>query len=156
MATPTLFDAETRAEMLDRLSKITPDSGRTFGSMTPGEMICHMKDCFEIGLAEKPATRDMPMGLIFGFPPIRSYIINKMAWPKGKLASPANQMETKPTGFDSDKEKFVAVVNRFGERGPGGADGGFGTHAVFGKMDGAMWGALLTKHLNHHLEQFGV
>jgi len=149
----SLFDTETRQQMLARVSQITPDSQRTFGSMTPGEMICHMKDVVEIGLGEKPVTRDMPLGLIVGLGPVRSYVINKLAWPKGKLASPANQMETAPGDFTADVESFKTLLNRFCERGPSGE---FGTHALFGKMDGKLWGALMTKHLEHHLGQFGV
>jgi hypothetical protein len=30
------------------------------------------------------------------------------------------------------------------------------THAFFGKLSGREWGELMYKHIDHHLQQFGV
>ena len=56
--------------------------------------------------------------------------------------------------FAQERARLKELINRFVERGPAAA--GQQTHAFFGKLSGAEWGELMYKHIDHHLQQFGV
>jgi hypothetical protein len=49
----TLLNDRNQKEVLDRLSKVRPDSRRRWGSMSAHRMICHLSDSFRVALGEK-------------------------------------------------------------------------------------------------------
>jgi hypothetical protein len=49
----TLLNDRDQKEVLDRLSKVRPDSQRRWGSMSAHQMICHLSDSFRVALGEK-------------------------------------------------------------------------------------------------------
>ena len=51
----TLANASDRAEIVQRLRAIGPESQRRWGKMTVGEMICHLSDAFRVATGEKEA-----------------------------------------------------------------------------------------------------
>jgi hypothetical protein len=44
----TLLNDRDQKEVLDRLSKVRPDSQRRWGSMSAHQMICHLSDSFRV------------------------------------------------------------------------------------------------------------
>jgi hypothetical protein len=59
-----------------------------------------------------------------------------------------------PSDFGAERERLLDLINRFAQRGP--AETGKATHAFFGKISGDEWGQLIYKHIDHHLQQFGL
>lgn len=55
MAKSTLFDTEIRQRVLERLDRLTPESRPRWGTMSVGEMLCHLIDYFEIALGTRRA-----------------------------------------------------------------------------------------------------
>jgi hypothetical protein len=49
----TLLNDRDEKEVLDRLSRVRPDSQRRWGSMSAHQMICHLSDSFRVALGEK-------------------------------------------------------------------------------------------------------
>jgi len=53
--------------------------------------------------------------------------------------------------FDTEKGKLIEMVNRFTEAGMIDEP-----HPIFGRMTKEQWSKGTWKHLDHHLQQFGV
>jgi hypothetical protein len=53
--------------------------------------------------------------------------------------------------FEKEKESLVNLINNFTEKNLT-----VGRHPVFGKLTKENWSKAMWKHLDHHLQQFGV
>ena len=49
----TLLNPRDRNELLDRLTKVRPDSQPRWGTMSTHQMVCHLSDSFRACLGEK-------------------------------------------------------------------------------------------------------
>ena len=56
--------------------------------------------------------------------------------------------------FEEEKKALIALVQRFAKSGPAGLTKD--AHPFFGAMTTEEWDKLMWKHLDHHLQQFGV
>ena len=146
---PSMFDPATRLRIQRRIDRLTPQSERRWGTLSPERMICHLSDQVRIALGELPTRRGSgPMS----FPPIRWLVIDVMPWPHG-TKGPAEAFSTQPDEWRRDVATLNALLERFATHA-GQRD--WPDHPLFGRMTAARWGRLACKHFDHHLRQFGV
>lgn len=149
MEIKNLFDPAVKKEILDRISKLTPQSQRQWGKMDVAQMMAHVQ---------------IPMGIAFGTHHIRSGGLMKLILPlfKKMLYDEKPWKKSLPTDktfvmtgghkdFDTEKNKLLDIVNRFTETNMINEK-----HPVFGKLTKEQWSKATWKHLDHHLKQFGV
>lgn len=151
MTTKTLYRAADKAEMLRRIQQLEPDQAKLWGKMDVAQMLAHCQVPLRIALGELKLKRGL-IGLLFG----------KMA--KKKLLGPQGFQRNGPTGpefivadkrdFERERQQLVALIERFAAAGPAGLPKD--PHPFFGPMNQAEWEALMWKHLDHHLRQFGA
>src|SRR5262249_3241267 len=106
-----------KQELFDRLCKVTPQSRRLWGSMTPHQMICHLNDSFKAAMGERAVrarnnlfTRTALKWVAFQIP---------VKWPRGVKTMPELDQQlggTSPTDFEKDALELRALINRFGQR----------------------------------------
>lgn len=146
----TLFDTTHRQALAARVRRLTPDAERRWGSMQAPKMLCHIGDQLRMALGDLPASAGSgPMAL----PGVKHLIIHVIPWPKGKVETDPVMLTTEPADFEADREAFLAVMERFAARGP---DADWAPHPFFGMLTGKTWGALAARHIDYHLQQFGV
>jgi len=148
--TRSLFDANTRASVLERIARLAPERRPIWGRFTASEMVCHVSCGLRQGLGELDAGP--PSGPLKRFP-MNWLVIHVLPWPKGKGQSPPEFLATRPTTWATDIAQLRDLVQRFGARGPAAH---WPPSRVFGAISGRSWGVLQHKHLDHHLRQFGV
>ncbi len=146
----TIFNATARQQLLDRLARLTPDSQRRFGKMTPHQMLCHMQDAIRCAFGE---IETRPMRTPLSIPPLRWFILYVMPWPKGRVQSVKEMLQTSPTEFEADRRRLAELIVQAAERGPNAT---WAPHPAFGDMSGKDYGVLLYRHSDHHFQQFGV
>lgn len=146
----TIYNAQVRQEVIDRLNRLRPDSKRTFGKLTPDAMMCHMEDALLVSTGAAPAR---PKKTFLSNPVLRRFVIYWMPWPKGKVQTIPEMLATKPADFNRDRERLIELVRRTSERGPGAP---WAVHPAFGDISGKDYGVLIYRHFDHHLRQFGV
>lgn len=119
--------------------------------MTAPAMICHLVDALDSAFAPSP-----PMGPAspLMWPPLKQLVIYVLPWPRGKLQSPPDLLQTTPTDWLSDTARFRTALERVASRDP--RDANWPSSEVFGRLSGRDWGALLRTHIHHHFTQFGV
>jgi hypothetical protein len=146
----TIFNEKDRQSIHERLARLDPAARPRFGRMTPGAMICHMKDAVEVAIGVAP-SKIIPSRL--SNPVLRRIAIYYMPWPKGKVQTAPEMLKTKPEEWAADLARLRALLDVAAERGP---DGDWAVHPAFGNISGKDYGVLLYRHFDHHLVQFGA
>ena len=146
----SLFEPATAVEIISRIEKLQPTSQAQWGKMNVAQMLAHCSGPLQAYFAEKKAKRDL-MGLLFGKIAFKQLISNK-PWRRGLPTA----REFKITGsrdFEEEKNKLLNSVNRFSAEGY--TITSF-VHPFFGKLSSQEYALFNYKHLDHHLQQFGV
>ena len=146
----TLFDPAARKAITDRLAALPPTAVRQWGKMDVAQMLAHCANALEVGTGDRP-RRQALIGKIFA-PFVRASLLGDKPFGRNSPTDPTFVI-TDARDFAREKERLLGLVARFCERGPSSA--GKQTHSFFGKISGDDWGALMHKHLDHHLGQFG-
>lgn len=149
----TLARQADKAEILQRLRRLRPESGRRWGRMSAHQMVCHLSDSFLMATGQKPVSHATS--------PFRQTIGKWLAlylplrWPAGILTRPELDQETqgtKGTTFPADVARLEALVERATTQS-WSID--WQVHPIFGPMSRAAWLRWGYLHVDHHLRQFG-
>jgi hypothetical protein len=146
-----LFEPDAAAELKRRLSKLSPDSERQWGKMTPAQAMAHYAAQMEMVLGQTFPPRSL-LGRLFG----------RLA--KAKLLGEEPISRNMPTDkefliadqrdLERERERVQGLLDRFIRGGPAVCTKH--PHSFFGPMTPIEWATLMYKHLDHHLRQFGV
>src|SRR2546428_2216094 len=114
---PSLFDAQRRDELLERIGRLAREGKPLWGRFTAPEMVCHVSCGLRQGLGELEAGP--PTGPL-AHAPLNWLLIHVVPWPKGKGKSPPEFLATRPTTWQADVSRLRALIGRFADRGPAG------------------------------------
>ncbi|MHB9130978.1 MAG: hypothetical protein ACYDBB_07800 [Armatimonadota bacterium] len=148
----TLWNATDRSAVIKRIQKLNDSRPSRWGKMNATQMTTHLIETFKITFDEKPVKvipgKNPPklMRWLIVFSPI--------PWPKGTLATTKEYLDPScdESLMDEYKEELVAYLKRFAQA-PEKVQ--WGKHALFNELTAEEWGALMYKHTDHHLRQFG-
>ena len=105
-----------------------------------------------VAISDKAEDHSKSKNTPFRFWPLNKLIIYTLPWPKGAPTAP--EFIVKDEGDLSERTASLrAAVDRFASRGESQT---FQPHAAFGPLNAKDWGALVHRHLHHHLTQFGA
>jgi len=150
----TLARRQCKAEIVDRLRSLRPESTRRWGQMSAHQMICHLSDSFRMATGEKlasDASGRMQRTLVKWialYAPLR--------WPPGIPTRPEVDQQcggTRPVDFAADVAELEALLELAATRDKG-LD--WPVHPIFGRMSHAAWLRWAYLHTDHHLRQFGA
>ena len=149
MEVKNLFEPAVKQDIIDRINKLTPESKALWGKMNVGQMLAHCQ--MPIGVAE--GTHQLKRNLfarIVG-PMVKSMLYNEKPFKRSLPTDPSFIMHPQEKDFETEKQKLLAVVSNFSE-----ANMINETHPFFGKLSKEQWSKGMWKHLDHHMQQFGV
>lgn len=148
----TLFDQSSPDELKARLQRLRSDSEREWGKMTPAQALAHTARSLEMALGEWKPPR-LFIGRILGGFVKRVALKDDGPFKKNSPTDPglvvADERE-----FEAERQRLIALIDRVADGGPNVCTAH--AHPFFGRLTGAEWGALVYKHIDHHLRQFGV
>lgn len=151
----TIADPHVRRELIARLRRLTPETERRWGSMTPGEMLCHLGDAHEgiTGTRIPPGARTTGGGkrLVKWFA-----LWTAFPWPHGVRTRPGVDPKrdgTRPGDFAVDLERAIASLEALATAEPATLAR---HHPLFGAMQPTDWHRWAYRHVDHHLRQFGI
>ena len=150
----TLADAEGKAEILERIGALRPDSPPRWGRMRAHQMVCHLIDCHRMALGELHVIAT-PARVPRSFVKWVS-LYTPMPWPAGLPTNPELDQDvsgTRPGDFAADLASLVATVEQLTSRADRGQ---WPRHPDFGPMSGRDWLRWGYRHIDHHLRQFGA
>jgi len=143
-----LFDDAPRQEIIDRVNKLKADSKPLWGKMSVAQMLAHNVIPMELALQNPKPSRQF-MGRIFGGM-VRKKLLAPEPFKKNGFTPKEFRIDSEKD-FHSQKEKLLSLVNKFQKGSIKDT-----VHPFFGNMTETEWGQLQYKHLDHHLQQFGV
>jgi hypothetical protein len=146
-----LLDTETYLELNSRLQKLQPDSKALWGKMTVAQMLAHVSKAYNVPLSETAIPR-MFIGRLLGWA-IKPMMYNDKPW-KQNLPTAPSFIITDEKDFNKELLNQLNMVELFHHSKPENI--GRHPHPMFGTFTTEQWGKAMYKHLNHHLEQFGV
>ncbi|MFL6246272.1 MAG: DUF1569 domain-containing protein [Thermoanaerobaculia bacterium] len=147
----SIFQPADRDAILARIYNLRPECTRQWGTMDPAQMLCHCALALETGTGDRPMKQKFIGKILMPF--IRSSILGEKPFSKNSPTDPTFVVSG-ARDFEAERKRLIDLIQRFVERGEEAA--GRETHAFFGRMTGKEWGELTYKHLDHHLQQFGV
>ncbi len=145
----TFFDQKNQDELQQRLQKLSAQTACLWGKMSAAQMLAHCT-----------ATLQMPVGDI----QVKRTPLSLIGWMfKGMLVNGKPFSKNSPTAsefvvrderdFQTENERFLHAFQKVA-LGPGLIT--CFKHPFFGSMSTDDWGHLIYKHLDHHLQQFGL
>lgn len=146
------LNAETLPTFLSRAEKITDNSTREWGTMSPAQMFEHLTLSLKAGLGEIPFEdrsnaffRVLRPVLFSGYIPM----------PKGSAKTAPEYVATTSAGCEEEKAKFIDAAKRFIAECDASPDF-VRRHPLFGVMPAKAWQRGNGIHIDHHLRQFGA
>ena len=145
----SIFDLQTKNELLQRMAQLSENSQPKWGKMTVGQMLWHCQFPLKIGIKNKNYRKS---GNLFAKLFFKKSLYNDKPWRKNlptvKVAKTIDLKE-----FAMEKlllEQLIEDMHLTKDRTE------WNPHPIFGTFTHEQWGQLEYKHLDHHLNQFGV
>jgi Protein of unknown function (DUF1569) len=148
-----MFNSQGKEKMLSRINALTSNSKPLWGKMNVGQMLAHCNVAYEI--VHEPGKHS---------PPGRIDKFFARVFAKGTVVGDKPYAQSGPTApmfiikdsRDAEKEKarLISYINKTFQQGAAHYDGL--ENMTFGKLSSREWNTLFSKHLDHHLRQFGV
>ncbi len=147
----TLFDPNDRNSIRQRLEALQSGRAPLWGKMNVAQMVTHCARALETGSGDRPMKQAF-LGRIIT-PLIRKSVLGAKPFSRNSPTDPTFVVADE-RDLAVERQKLLNLIDRFAASGPSAA--ATQTHAFFGKLSGGEWGELMYKHIDHHLQQFGV
>jgi hypothetical protein len=138
--------------LVDRLRRVTPQSLRRWGRMSPQEMVCHLADAYRHAMGEIPAS---PVDTLLTRTVIKTFALwSPFPWPPGYPTRPEvdpQRAGRKPANFVRDRDQVETELYRFIDAVHRGV---MASHSIFGRLGAREWLRWGWLHADHHLRQF--
>lgn len=137
-------------DFIRRLNNLQADNVALWGSMNPAQMMLHLS--LAIGCGLKKDT--LPDVSTFISRTIMKYgIVYILPWFPKNAKTAKSLRVNESQDFQEAKEKLFQILHQAFNTN---SNNDWHPHPLLGKMSRKQWGILITKHLDHHLRQFGV
>jgi len=152
MALPNVFDKAVSDQLIARINKLTPESTPLWGKMSAPQMLAHCNVTYEMcyeDIHPKPGFIGKVLLNLF----VKNQVISEKNYGKNLRTGP-QFLVTDNKDFEKEKQRLIDYINRTQKLGANAFEQKE-SHS-FGKLSSIEWNNMFYKHLNHHLEQFGL
>ena len=148
----SLFNPNDAQEFITRINSVSINSKPLWGKMNAAQVMAHCTAPLKMAHGEIKSKRGL-FSLLLG-----KYFKNKMVNPATPftkdLPTDPNFIFPNAKEFEEEQKKLIAKLNEFTTKGKAGIT--TQPHSFFGNMSPEEWDIIQSKHLDHHLRQFGV
>ena len=148
MEVKNLFDNNVKLDIIHRINKLTPQSQAQWGKMNVAQMLAHCQMPLGVATGKHTLKRNFFLSLIG--PLFKKQLYNEQPF-KRNLPTDKSFIIANPQEFEKEKQNLIDMVNSFSATAMSGEP-----HPFFGKLTKEEWSKGTWKHLDHHLQQFGV
>lgn len=146
----TAWDPAVRASFVERAGRLTAETKPRWGKMNASAMMAHLNDSLRMAFGDLPCkSKNLPLR----YKPIRRLIIYYLPMPKSAPTAPELIARCSTASLDDERNSFAQLLDRCAAMTPASR---FGVHPAFGDLNYDEYGALIWKHTDHHLRQFGL
>ena len=147
-----IFLPETTADCIARIEKLTAETTPLWGKMNAAQMLAHCSVAYEMVYTDKhKAPNGFMKFMLKAF--VKKGVVNEIPYKKNLRTAP-QFMITAQRDFEKEKQRLIGYIQQTESLGDKHFDGK--ENLSFGKMTAQEWNNMFYKHLDHHLQQFGV
>jgi hypothetical protein len=147
-----IFNQAVSTEIVTRINQLKADSQPKWGKMAVGQMMAHCNVTYEFvydGIHKKPNA--FKKFILKAF--VKNIVVSEKPYKHNSQTAP--EFIIKDTkNFESEKNRLINYINKTQQLGETHFDG-LESHS-FGPLNKTEWNNMFYKHLDHHLNQFGV
>lgn len=148
MELKNLFDPAVKQEVIARINTLRPATQRKWGKMEVAQMLAHLQAPLGVPMGKHTLKGNALFRLFASL--IKKQLYNDKPFrrnlPTDKSFKISDQRE-----FEKEKQQLIELINCFTEENITND-----VHPLFGKMTLQQWSNSNWKHVDHHLQQFGV
>lgn len=148
-----LFDAAGKGRMVARVHALRPDSAPLWGTMNVAQMLAHCNVGYEIVHEPGKHARPGAVGRFFAVVFAKAMVVGERPYPRNGPTAPSFVIKD-ARDFETERGRLLGFIDRTFEQGAAHYDGL--PNMTFGVLSSTQWNTLFSKHLDHHLRQFGV
>lgn len=148
----TIYDKQTREELIIRINKVDENSLRQWGKMNVFQMIKHNTywNNWILGKNEHSYKQGI-FGKVFGKLALKRMIKDEKPFDKNIPTSAQFKIKDLNGNLESERLKWIGLLGEYDNY-----NNPKFVHDFFGKMTKEQIGILVYKHTDHHLRQFGA
>lgn len=147
-----LFNTEESQEVIARINALVPETQPQWGKMNVTEMLAHCNVAYELVYTDKhPKPKGFQKFMIKLF--AKSIVVGPKPYKRNVRTAPMFLI-TDERDFEVEKKRLIDHIEKTQQLGASHFEGKE-SHA-FGALSENEWNTLFSKHLDHHLTQFGV
>ncbi|HEY1871027.1 MAG TPA: DUF1569 domain-containing protein [Chitinophagaceae bacterium] len=144
-----LYDPAVKQEVINRINKLSPDSKPQWGKMNVSQMLAHLQMPIGSALGVYSLPRTL-FGRIVG-PLVKPMMYSEKPFKRNSPTDLSFIMTCYEKDFAKERQGTINMINNFKEENIKNE-----VHPFFGKMTKEQWSKAMYKHIEHHLQQFGV
>jgi len=148
MEVKNLFDPTVKDEIVSRINNLKPATQRKWGRMDVAQMLAHVQQPLKVAIGEHTCKGNLLIRTLSVF--FKSNLYNDKPFAKN-LPTDKTFKIADSRNFIEEKGRLLELVNVFSEDKLTAQP-----HPVFGRLTPEQWSRSQWKHLDHHLQQFGV
>ena len=148
MEQKSLYHQQVFDETLRRIESITPETKPQWGKMDAAQMFAHCAEIVDVANGKPLVGTPLIARLFKGY--IKKMVVGPKPYPKSTKTHP-QYLQTESKKFEQEKQHLLNALHKMRE-----LEGEKVKHAMFGVLTTEEKGWSMYKHLDHHLQQFGV
>ena len=147
-----IFQKETTESLISRIENLSPQSQRLWGKMNVSQMLAHCNVTYELVYDNKhPRPNALKRFFIKAF--VKNVVVSEKPYKKSIPTAPIFLVGD-DKDFEVEKSRLIDYLRRTQELGENYFNGR--ESLSFGRLNKQEWSNMFYKHLDHHLNQFGV
>lgn len=152
MTWKNLFDEKESQKAITRINSLSHETQSQWGKMNVSQMLAHCNVAYELVYTDKhPKPKGFQKFMIKLF--AKNIVVGPKPYKKNSRTAPMFLI-TDSRDFETEKKRLVSHLEKTQQLGTAHFNGKE-SHA-FGSLSHKEWNTLFSKHLDHHLGQFGV
>lgn len=147
-----VFNKTDADEFITRINRLNPDTKPLWGVMTAPQMLSHCNVTYELIYENKHPKPNRFMRFLISLM-AKSTVVGDKPYQRNLPTAPIFKVNTNKN-FEEEKARLIGYINRTQQLGAAHFNGKE-SHS-FGVLNESQWNKMMSKHLDHHLTQFGV
>lgn len=147
-----IFDKKETDTIINRINSLNATTTPKWGKMSVDKMLAHCNVTYEMALDNihsKPnGFKTAILKLL-----VKPIVVSEKPYKKNSRTAP-EFLITDSKNFETEKERLINYLNKTQNLGANYFEGK--ASLSFGKLNKQEWNNMFYKHLDHHLNQFGV
>lgn len=147
-----IFEKAVTDEVIARIENLKADSRPVWGKMSVGQMLAHCSKPYET-VFDPNFPKPGFIGRFFAKAFAKGIVTGEKPYKRSSPTAPEFKI-TETRDFQVEKKRLIDYIRKTQQLGAKHFDGK--ESLSFGALNTAQWNNLFYKHLDHHLNQFGV